>query len=137
MAENYGIAAVRHYQDAKLLEESRRVSNADQFFGIAAECAIKSALVALPAFARDGRLHPTHLKHIDRLWDSIPAQSLHRRYPKLVAAMQGHSPFADWSTDQRYASDGEVTVTALKSHGRVARRILGSVGLLGTRAGAL
>jgi hypothetical protein len=136
MAEDYGAAAVRHYRDAELLGSTQRFANADHLFGIAAECAIKSALVSLPAFALNGQLHPAYRKHINQLWDSVRAQSLYRRYQALVTAMKIASPFADWSTDQRYAADGEITTKAVENHRRATKRILGSMGLLGTRAGA-
>jgi hypothetical protein len=137
MAEDYGTAAVRHYRDAELLEAHQRGSNADHLFGIAAECAIKSALVSLPAFAKSGQLHKTYHKHIDKLWDAVPTQTLYRRHQALFTAMKQQSPFTDWSADQRYAGNGAITRHSIENHRRAAKRILGSVGLLGTRAGAL
>lgn len=134
MTEDYPGAATRHFRDGALLEESRRVANADQLFGFAAECGIKSALVELPGFVAGGRLSPSYHKHINELWDFVPLQGMQKRYRGLLAVLKGlHQPFADWSTDQRYEPDDVVTDGALERHRSAAKRILGSVGLSGAR----
>ena len=137
MPEDYAVAATRHFRDAALLEENRRVANADQLFGLAAECAIKRALVELPGFLAGGRLLPAYHKHVNHLWDSVQVQGIQRRYPKLVVLLKGlRQPFYDWSADQRYGPDDVVTGEAIDRHRQAAARILGSVGLNGTRAEA-
>lgn len=137
MPEDYAAAATRHFRDAALLEESRRVANADQLFGFAAECAIKRALVELPGFLAGGRLDPAYHKHVNQLWDCVPLQGIQRRYPTLMVLLKGlRQPFRDWSTDQRYGPDGVVTGEAIERHRKAAVRVLGSVGLYGTRAEA-
>ncbi|MDA8179238.1 MAG: hypothetical protein M0T69_06835 [Deltaproteobacteria bacterium] len=134
MPEDFAGAAIRHCRDGELLEEKRRISNADQLFGFAAECAIKSALVALPGCADSGILAQKYIVHIDKLWDLVQVQSIQKRYPGLVALLKGlPQPFADWSTNQRYGPDGMVTEDVLKCHHRAAVRVLGSVGLSGAR----
>ena len=137
MPEDYAVAATRHFRDAALLEESRRLANADHLFGLAAECAIKRALVELPGFRDGGRLAPAYHKHVNHLWDSVQVQSIQKRYPGLVVVLKGlRQPFSDWSADQRYGPDGGVTGEAVGRHHRAAARILGSVGLTGTRGEA-
>ena len=137
MPEDYAIAATRHFRDAVLLEQNRRLANADQLFGFAAECAIKRALVELPGFLAGGRLAPAYHKHVNHLWDSVQVQGIHKRYPNLLRVLKGlPQPFSDWSTDQRYGPDGLVEGAALKRHRQAAVRILGSVGLSGARAEA-
>jgi hypothetical protein len=56
MSEPYSTAAMRHWQDATLLDESRRLANADQLYGFAAECGLKSALVAVGSGKTDAVL---------------------------------------------------------------------------------
>lgn len=137
MPEDYAVAATRHFRDGGLLEESRRVANADQLFGFAAECAIKSALVELPGFVAGGTLAPAYHKHVNELWDFVSLQGIQKRYPGLVVVLKGlQQPFADWSTDQRYGPDGVVTGEAIGRHRQAAARVLGSVGLSGTRGEA-
>lgn len=134
MPEDYALAATRHFRDAVLLRDSRRVVNADQLFGFAAECAIKRALVELPGFVAGGRLAPAYHKHINDLWHIVQLQSIQKRYPKLVVLLKGlPQPFHDWSTYQRYGPDSSVTGEALDRHRQAAGRILGSVGLNGAR----
>ena len=137
MLEDYALAATRHFRDAALLEQSRRLANADQLFGFAAECAIKRALVELPGFLAGGRLAPAYQKHVNHLWDSVQVQGIQKRYPNLVRVLKGlQQPFSDWSTDQRYGPDGVVTGAAIERHRKAAARVLGSVGLNGARAEA-
>ena len=113
MAEDYAAAATRHFRDGALLEESRRIANADQLFGFAAECAIKSALVELPGFLAGSTIAPAYHKHINQLWDFVPLQGIQRRYRGLGVVLKGlPRPFADWSADQRYGPDGVVTCPA-------------------------
>jgi len=134
MPDDYAVAATRHFQDGALLERSRRVANADQLFGFAAECAIKSALVELPGFLAGGTLAPAYHKHIDEIWGLVAVQGIQKRYPGLAAVLKGlPQAFADWSTDQRYGPDGVVTGEAIGRHRQAAARVLGSVGLSGTR----
>ncbi|OIP35550.1 MAG: hypothetical protein AUK27_04175 [Deltaproteobacteria bacterium CG2_30_66_27] len=134
MSEDFASAAVRHFRDGTLLEGERRIPNADQLFGFAAECAIKSALVGLPGCADSGGLARKHVVHIDELWGRAQLQSIQKRYPGLMAVLKGlQQPFADWSTNQRYGPDDIVTEEVLKCHHRAALRVLGSVGLSGVR----
>ncbi len=135
MPEDYAVAATRHFRDGLLLEEGQRVLNADQFFGFAAECAIKSALVTLRGFLVDGTLAPAYHKHINQLWDVVPLQGIQKRYRGLVAVLKSlPQPFADWSTNHRYMPDAAVDEEAMKRHRLAAARILGSVGLKGMRS---
>lgn len=133
MPEDFAGAATRHFRDGALLEANRRIANADQLFGFAAECAIKSALVGVPGCANNGALAEKYHTHIDRLWGLVQLQSIQKRCPQLVTVLKIQEPFADWSTNQRYEQDDVVTKNALDRHRRAAVRVLGSVGLNGTR----
>lgn len=46
---DYGDSADRHWLDAELLRGGRRTNNADQLYGLAAECALKAIMVRLGA----------------------------------------------------------------------------------------
>jgi hypothetical protein len=82
-------------------------------------------------------LAPAYHKHVNQLWDCVHLQGIQRRYPRLVVVLKGlPQPFADWSTDQRYGPDGVVTDEAMGRHRQAAARVLGSVGLNGTRGEA-
>jgi hypothetical protein len=134
MPECFDVAAVRHFRDGSHLSERQSLDNADQLFGFAVECAIKSALVTLPGCRQDGKLAEKYREHVDRLWDLAAIQSLQRRYPTLSAILRGlQRPFAEWSTNQRYGPDGATTAEVLDRHREAARRVLGSVRLTGQR----
>ncbi len=95
-AENYSVAALRHWRDAQLLERENCMENADQMYGLTAECAIKKALIELPTFANNGELHQHYKEHIDKLWDKVKHQSLQKRYCNLLALLKAANPFSDF-----------------------------------------
>jgi hypothetical protein len=73
---------------------------------------------------------------VDRLWDLAALQGLHRRYPGLLVILRGlQRPFAGWSIDHRYGPDDMTTPEVIQRHQEAAKRVLGSVGLTGTRRG--
>lgn len=131
--ENYADAALRHWNDAQLLEEENRVENADHHYGFAAECAIKKVLVVLPAFSTTGVLEMTYKEHVNILWYRVNNLSLQKSYPALSAYLKSTHPFSDWHVKQRYAADGEISKAAMGLHKKSASRILGSVNLNGVR----
>jgi hypothetical protein len=131
--ENYSEAALRHWHDARLLEEEDRVENADHLYGFAAECAIKKALVELPAFSGATMLDMTYKEHVNILWGKVNYQSLQKSYPALSALLKSTNPFSDWHVKQRYAADREISKVAMELHKKSASRLLGSVNLNGVR----
>ena len=131
--ENYANAALRHWNDAQLLEEENRVENADHHYGFAAECAIKNVLVKLSAFSSEEALEESYKKHINILWGKINYQSLQKSYPHLSALLKSNNPFLDWDVNQRYATDGMIAKAAMEIHKQSAKRLLGSVSLSGGR----
>jgi hypothetical protein len=133
MPEVYDDAAQRHWLDASLLEKEKRLSNADQLCGIAAECAIKFAVSHLPGCLQEGKLSKSYRKHVELLWDLVPLQGLQKRFPGLIAIIRAGRPFSDWSIDQRYEPDSFIHADAAERHREAAKRLLGSVSLLGTR----
>jgi hypothetical protein len=136
MTEAFRESAARHWHDAMLLEKAKRHANANQLVGFAAECAIKTALCQLKGFAdEDGQL-AGYRSHIDKLWDKITPQGIPKRFPNLFALLKTPNPFHDWSIDHRYARERTVSEEASRRHRDMARRLLGSIGINGTRAGS-
>ncbi|MEO5352793.1 MAG: hypothetical protein H7835_06220 [Magnetococcus sp. XQGC-1] len=121
MAEQYDQAALRHFQDASLLENNRRLANADQLYGLAAECALKWV------WPKTGT--PLKKKHIDELWEQVRLSS--KTPPCLITLLRQPNPFADWSVEQRYEKDSVVTQSSIDQHRQIAKRLLGAVRLLG------
>jgi hypothetical protein len=134
MNEDYRQAALRHWRDADALEKDGRVENADQLYGLAAECAVKSALMILPGFrSEDGELSSGYKEHINDLIGKVPLQNLQKRFPGLFALMKQPNPFADWHIRQRYCPDGAIAEATVANHRQAAQRLLGAAGLTGSR----
>ena len=72
MKENFSNAAKRHWKDGQLLHEQKRLDNADQLYGFAAECALKYALDSLGYFRPEA-----HRKHINELWNKMQATAFY------------------------------------------------------------
>ncbi len=135
MPNDFGIAAARHFRDGILLQTNSRIDNADQLFGFAAECGIKTALMAVLGVAANGELAQKYRLHVRDLWERVPLQSLQGRFSALVTVLKFLRPFENWSTDQRYGPDAVVTEQILAQHHRAAERVLVSVGIPGLRKG--
>jgi len=134
MGGDFVAAASRHFEDGSLLHRHGRLDNADQLYGLAAECGIKLALAQLPNLSRNGSLGKGLRVHVNDLWERAKLSSLQRRYRALLQVLTGlRNPFADWSIDQRYGPDNIVSRAALEKHREAAVRVLRSVGVTGTR----
>ncbi|HDR9249898.1 hypothetical protein [Burkholderia vietnamiensis] len=131
--ENYADAAGRHWGDGLLLERESRLENADQLYGIAAECAIKAALITSAGNCASNGLAKAYKAHIDELWDRIAANALPRHLAALPPLLKMDNPYSDWRIDQRYAGNGIVTADALERHKTMAKRLVSAVGVVGTR----
>lgn len=120
---NYWEAAVRHYHDGKVLLSSQpvpREANADQLFGLAAECALKAILVWLgvPTDADGGVTEPGVKKHIDALWPEYVNHPDGRVAARYQVGAQ--NPFHDWSVHHRYLADVHAGGSAAAAHERAA-----------------
>jgi hypothetical protein len=131
MTAAFDHAATRHWSDARLLEDEGRLPNADHLFGLAAECAIKSALVQLSELTPGGELAAGYQEHIEKLWDHARLHGFQRTFPNLQAVLRLPNPFDDWKVDQRYERGNAVTVDVKNRHRDAAKRVLGAVRLLG------
>lgn len=133
MGENYAHAALRHWGDALLLDREKRLENADQLYGLAAECAIKTVLHMLPAFSNGSCLLDEYKHHINVLWNKAGHQSIEKVSRTLPALLRARNPFSDWHVDQRYSPDGSISVEKLEIHKEWTKRLLGAAGLNGVR----
>ena len=124
MSTNYCQAARRHFEDADLLHQNKRLPNADQLYGLAAECALKAVVVGLGAQTdSDGGLTRPLRHHVDRLWieyEAFVSGRTAHRYLTPLARFEGN-PFDEWRVDQRYAPSEEIPPRRLFRHKRAAR----------------
>lgn len=125
MPRPIALAAIRHHRDARLLARKKRYANADQLYGLAAECALKDTLMGfgMPINARQQPREDRHRAHIDTLWDIAPAFLSGRVGAQLLATLGTDRPFADWSVDQRYDAT-PVAPQQLARHAEGAERAL-------------
>ena len=90
-------ASKRHYRDAELLMANKRIPNAGQLFGFAAECGIKALLVAygLKTNPRTGDIKekkeakkPYKYKtHVNTIVNNIQVFTISRMYPRYLGMM--------------------------------------------------
>jgi hypothetical protein len=132
-SDTFKACALRHWQDGSLLEKHSRFSNANQLFGFATECAIKSAMCELAEFLSSGKLVREQRKHINELWEGIRLSSLQKRFPRLVATLKQSNPFHDWSIDHRYSPENEMRKDIFQRHQRAMQQVLTAAGISGAR----
>lgn len=121
-------AAKRHWEDAELLKEQKRIHNADHHYGVAAECALKEVMVILgtPTDVR-GDIDKRFWKHMPDLWSEYQTFAQGRRGARYVSPLGRFSgnPFSDWHMDQRYAADvTPPTGAVLTSHAKACQACL-------------
>jgi hypothetical protein len=129
--DDYETAATRHLSDAEHLRQSTRLDNADQLYGLSAECALKVALVRAGVVLTTT---PGLRKHVDSLWDLAGIHLRGRHVAAVAAVLKLPNPFADWSVNQRYYTSGHVAEPVLLPHRKAAVRLLGSIGVVASRA---
>ena len=124
--QNYESAAVRHWRDAEQLLATKRLDNADQLFGLAAECALKGVLSRSGAtIDRDSGLR----EHIDVLWDRVRVHVKGRSNAPLASLLKSDNPFQGWTVAQRYFLTGHVQQETIDRHRRTTVRLLGATGV--------
>lgn len=117
-------AANRHFSDAGYLGHDHRRANADQLYGLAAECALKFLMTRLGAPTTvDGELtEHKHRVHIDKLWDEFFVFVRNTPGTKYLSLLPIDNPFKDWSVDQRYWAEGKVLEKQVQQHGQGAKK---------------
>ena len=114
---NFECAAKRHFHDGLLLKKENRDPNAGQLFGFAAECGIKSLLVACGyPTSPDGDLGTAGggicaKKHIHQFVPMMAQLSMYlagRNGSKYLSQIPNIADFSNWHTDQRYYTDQSI-----------------------------
>lgn len=126
MKTNYSESASRHFRDADCLYGNRRHANADQLYGLAAECAFKAVMRGLGAPTDpEGELTQSqHRVHVNELWGEFQVFVHTTNATAYLARLPANSPFDDWAIAQRYAADGEILERNVGGHQAAARRVL-------------
>jgi hypothetical protein len=115
----------RHWVDAELLNAQARVANADQLYGLAAECGLKALMLKwnMP-FLNDKPQNPADQKHVDRIWDRYET---YRSGQPATFALPGPNPFQSWRIQHRYANRADFSPARLQQHQAGAAHVKGLI----------
>jgi len=134
---DYDDSANRHWEDADYLFADNRLANADQLFGLSAECALKTIMERCVMTLRlDGAPQDIrHKIHINKLWDefqtfannitNVKYANNAMKYAKI--ALANPNPFHDWDIAQRYCHRSDIVQQNVDQHKQdalLARQIL-------------
>lgn len=100
---SYPKAALRHFEDATLLEAQGRNPNAGQLYGFAAECGIKSLMPFNSQKERvDGPLGNKHIHQIINQLSQVQTAYQSRSCAHYLSMIPNINNFHDWDTTHRY-----------------------------------
>jgi hypothetical protein len=124
MATDFLNAHRRHMDDAEFLFQASRLPNADQLFGFAVECGLKSLMskFGMPIDANGEPTSGTDRKHADMILNRYEAY----RSTNVVGAnyaLASPNHFQDWHASQRYAESSDITPAAVQVHRAAAASV--------------
>ena len=121
---DFANAHVRHWRDAELLFRAGHWANADQLYGLSAECGLKAVMVAdgLPVVA-DGSPRGKYREHVDTLWGIFRAFVQGRQTGQLLHHLPQCNPFSSWSIDNRYANGVHFNEQSVDPHRAGAQKV--------------
>lgn len=117
-SEDYVDSHRQHWTDAELLFASARWLNADQLYGISAECGLKALMPALSM--------PVEWKHVNVIWPGFAqfaASARGRVSARFVRLLPRRTPFANWSVHNRYAHSQHFSRASTEQHQIAARGV--------------
>ena len=122
---DFRAAHLRHWKDAELLFKHERWANADQLYGLSAECGLKAVMRTLGmSVGRHGI--PTrrqHRQHVKALWPEFVALADGRGAGMYRKLLPKDEPFAGWSIEDRYAHGRHFSRTRVGQHRSAARAV--------------
>jgi hypothetical protein len=118
-------AGERHHRDALHLEADGRDANADQLYGLAAECAVKALLLGLCGIAmRDDAPVRPYRRHINELWPLAAGMVTGLTAVHHTGSLLAANPFAGWSVNDRYAGHGPIDPVGLDAHQKASASLV-------------
>ena len=119
MPTDYNDSAERHWEDADYLYKDNRLANADQLFGLSAECALKAVMIILniPLNSMGATLDKKYWIHINKLWVEFDAFAQNRNGAKYAKNIDANlNPFFDWDIAQRYCHRSDIIQQNVDNH---------------------
>ena len=121
---NFVDANQRHWKDAELLFDHQRWANADQLYGLSAECGLKAVMQILGMPVDDqGRPSKRYRKHVHEIWPDFVTFAGERKGARYLSRLPADAPFDDWSHHNRYAAHGHFQPGDVEQHRDAARRV--------------
>ena len=131
--EDYADAHRRHWEDAELLYGEKRWPNADQLYGLSAECGLKAVMRRLGMPAETPR---KYWEHLPKLWPMFEDFARERNGVLYLQLLPAGEPFEDWSIRDRYAHRRHFDRNEVDLHREAARGIRVMVGSMQQDGGA-
>lgn len=123
--EDFLDAHRRHWCDAELLFKHRRWANADQLYGLSAECGLKAVMQVLEiGVDSDGNLRKTYRKHIQDLWPIFITFISGKNSSQYLDIFPKEMPFRNWSQHNRYANSHHFDEVSLGMHRDAANAVV-------------
>lgn len=114
----------RHWEDAELLHAHDRLANADQLYGLSAECGLKAVMQVLGMPVDDqGRPPKRYRKHVHEIWPDFVTFARDRKGARFLSRLPADAPFDDWSHHNRYAARDQFQPVDIEQHREAARRV--------------
>lgn len=115
----------RHWDDAERLHVAERWANADQLYGLAAECGLKTLMQAFGMqfdSVKDRPQNGSDRVHANGAWDRYETyRSGHHAGTNYGIA--GLNPFANWDVSQRYANQSHFDMAHVNPHKLGAKEV--------------
>ena len=122
--EDFHDAHLRHWQDAELLFERQRWANADQLYGLSAECGLKAVMLALRIGASpQGELTQEHWKHVNVLWPKWFTLVGGRTGSRYLQMLPPENPFDGWRLSYRYKHSRHFSRAGVIPHRSAAKKV--------------
>ena len=121
---NFAAAHHRHWDDAQLLFRNDRWANADQLYGLCAECGLKAVMRRsdMPVGLL-GIPDEEYRRHVSGLWPQFAIFVRGRIGARYLPLLPHQNPFTDWSISDRYASSHHFNRARVDSHRKAARKV--------------
>ena len=114
----------RHWQDAELLFAHHRWANADQLYGLSAECGLKAVMQELGMTVdTTGKPQTEYRKHVNELWRTFQDFAKSRDGARYLEMLPGGNPFANWAIEDRYANRDDFSRAHVELHRAASREV--------------
>ena len=126
---DFADAHTRHWQDAELLFAHDRWANADQLYGLSAECGLKAVMqvLGMPSVDETGKPATEYRKHVNALWLVFQDFANNHDGARYLEMLPPGSPFSNWAIDDRYANRNDFRKEDVELHRAATQEIASMV----------